>query len=64
MRQIFILRKMIQQPLERSDFSHIDDLWKSSLKPVILENFIQFDFLALLLCEQKTGLLTGLFNLC
>lgn len=64
MRQIFILRKMIQQPLKRSDFSHIDDLWKSGLKPAIQKNFIQFGFLALLLCEQKIAFLTGLFNLC
>lgn len=57
MRQIFILRKMIQQPLKQSDFSHTDDLWKTSIKQVILEGFIQFGFLALLLCGQKIAFL-------
>lgn len=53
----FHSQKMIQQPLKKSDFSYTDNLWKSSLKQVILESFIQFGFLALLLCEKKIAFL-------
>lgn len=53
MRQIFILSKIFQQALKKSGFSHSCDDPKSNIEQVMMENFLQFSFPAVVFCGQK-----------